>query len=76
MPDGECIECGGLWSRPGKFGCDSKGHPQPTLAQRIALAIEKDLNNRRGFHLSTLDNETNKTILDAWENLIKMELSK
>lgn len=73
--DLSCIDCGGLWSRPGKFGCDLPGHPSPTLAQRIALAIETDLNDRRGFHMSSLDNETNRKILDQWAKLIEAELS-
>lgn len=71
-----CIHCGGLWSRPGKFGCELAGHPSPTLAQRIALAIETDLNDRRGFHMSTLDNDTNRKILDRWAELIDAELRK
>jgi hypothetical protein len=73
--DLSCIQCGGFWSRPGKFGCDLPGHPSPTLAQRIALAIENDLNDRRGFHMSTLDNDTNREILDRWAELIEAELS-
>ena len=71
-----CIHCGGLWSRPGKFGCDLPGHPSPTLSQRIALAIESDLNDRRGYHLSVLDNETNRKILDCWAELIEAELKR
>lgn len=69
-----CAECGGSFGRPGRFGCESKGHPLPTLAQRIALAIERDLNDRRGLHISSLDEEIQITILDKWQRLIEAEL--
>ena len=50
--------------------------PPPTLAQRIARAIERDLNDSRGFHLDSLgDHERNK-IVEKWEKLIEAELAK
>ena len=72
----ECSFCGELFSRPGKFGCQLNEHPLPTLPQRIALAIERDLNDRRGFHLSSLDSETNRRILDTWAKIIEKELTQ
>jgi len=48
----------------------------PTVAQRIARAIERDLNDRRGFHLKSLDDETRNSIVDKWEKLIEAELAK
>ena len=71
----ECHKCGGDLSRWGLFGCDV-GHPLPTLAQRIVRAIEDDLNDRRGFHLDSLDDETRNSIVDKWEKLIEAELAK
>lgn len=70
----KCPACGGFWDRPGKFKCQSKGHPKPTLAQRIALAIESDLNDRRGLHINSLDDDIQRDILDRWEELITKEL--
>jgi len=69
----ECEQCGGDLSRWGLYGCDD-GHPLPTLAQRIARAIERDLNNRRGYHLDVLGNHERNAILDKWSNIIEKEL--
>jgi len=66
-----CEECGGQLDRPGKFGCDLDVHPKPTLAQRIAMAIEEDLNDRRGLHISSLDEEVQVKILDTWVKIIE-----
>jgi len=74
MVSSKCPECGGFWDRPGKFKSESKGHPSPTLAQRIALAIGLDLYDRRGLHISSLDDDTQRDILDRWEELITKEL--
>ena len=71
----ECDHCGGDLNRVGLFGCDD-GHPSPNLAQRIARKIEDDLNDRRGFKLNTLDDETRNSIVDKWEVLIQTELNK
>ena len=65
----ECEQCGGDLNRVGLFNCND-GHPLPNLAQRIARAIENDLNDRRGFHLSSLDDERRNDIVDTWETLI------
>jgi hypothetical protein len=69
-----CINCGGDLRRVGLFNCDT-GHPPPTLAQRIARAIENDLNDRRGLHLSSLADERRNDIVDTWEALIEAELT-
>ncbi len=71
----KCEQCGGDLSRWGLYGCDD-GHPLLTLAQRIARAIERDLNDRRGYHLNSLDDETRNAIVDKWETLIEKELSE
>jgi hypothetical protein len=71
----KCESCGGDLSRWGLYGCDD-GHPLPTLAQRIARAIELDLNDRRGYHFNSLDDETRNLIVDKWEKLIQSELAK
>lgn len=68
-----CNECGGDMNRVGLFNCDD-GHPLPNLAQRIARAIANDLNDRRGLHLSSLDDERRNDIVDTWEILIEAEL--
>ena len=68
-----CGQCGGDLSRVGLFGCN-EGHPVPNRAQRIARLIEDDLNDRRGLHLSSLDDETRNAIVDRWEGLIQGEL--
>lgn len=41
---------------------------------RIVLAIERDLNDRRGFHLSSLDAEIRRTIRKRWLALVRKEL--
>ena len=69
-----CPECGGSYGRPGRFGCESKDHPKPTLPERIALAIERDLNDRRGLHISSLDEQVQIQILDTWKRLVEVEL--
>lgn len=70
-----CDHCEMSLDRVGPEGCDF-GHVQPNLAQRIARKIEDDLNDRRGFKLNTLDDETRNSIVDKWEVLIQTELDK
>lgn len=41
------------------------------LSMRIVKAVEKDLNDRRGFHLDTLDPNIRRGIRQAWLSLIK-----
>lgn len=43
-------------------------------AMRIVLAIERDLNNRRGLHLSGLDAEIRRKIRKTWVAIVKKEL--
>jgi hypothetical protein len=67
----ECPECGGRIDRPGLFGCDREPHPRPDLPQRIAAAIERDLDDRRGMtRLITLDDDVATEIRDKWRAII------
>ncbi len=45
-----------------------------TRPKRIAEAIENDLNDRRGLHIDSCDEETRKEILKEWQRLIAVEL--
>jgi len=76
MAVSRCVQCGGRWDMPGKFRCELKGHPSPTLAQRISLAIEEDMNDRRGLNLSDLDDDVRDDIVARWNELITKELLK
>jgi len=70
-----CEQCGGRFDRPGLFGCDGN-HPKPTLAERIGLAIERDLNDRRDMKWDRIDDETQVEIRDKWKTIIEAELMK
>lgn len=65
-----CEECGGLLTWPGLHGC-KEGHPAPSQAQRIAMAIEEDLNDRRGLQLSSVDDEVAQEIRETWVTKIE-----
>jgi len=49
--------------------------PLVSLAERIADRIAADLNDRRGFHLDTLDDELQREIRDKWMGIIEAELA-
>lgn len=72
-----CEHCGGRTNKPGLFGCDD-GHHTPTVAQRIAHAIEDDLRDRRSLRqeFESLDDDVQDMIRDAWANVIQRELDK
>jgi len=42
---------------------------------RIVLAIERDLNDRRGFHLSSLDAEIRRSIRKRWLELVRKAIT-
>lgn len=69
-----CEECGGRFDRPGLYRCDDPRHPAPDLAQRIAAAIERDVNDRRGLKWTGIEEETQYHIRDKWAELIRAEL--
>jgi len=71
-----CEQCGGRFDRPGLFGCDESHHSKPTLAERIGLAIERDLNDRRDMKWDSIDDETQVEIRDKWKTIIEAELMK
>lgn len=41
---------------------------------RIVLAIERDLNDRRGLHLSSLDADIRRRIRKRWLALVRKEM--
>lgn len=71
-----CDYCQRRLDRPGSLLCQNLRHPAPTLAQRIANAIEHDLNDRRGLGIDTLNNDIQDEIFDAWAALIEDEIDK
>jgi tRNA(Ile2) C34 agmatinyltransferase TiaS len=72
--DPYCPGCGGRLDRPGLFRCQEKAHPKPTLAQRIAKSIERDLCDRRGMDWDEVAEETRQEIRDTWAELVQYEL--
>lgn len=71
-----CEDCGGRLDRPGIFGCEGTGHPAPDLAQRIAAAIERDANGRRGMRWDGISDDVQDQIRDSWVALIRKELDE
>lgn len=73
-----CNLCDGRFDRPGLYGCASERHPKPDLAQRIAAAIEEDMDDRRGMSFGELDldRETQQDIRDAWAAIVRKILAK
>ena len=71
-----CDYCGGVFSRPGLFDCNSPQHPQPDAAQRIARVIEDDIRDRRGLRQEweAIDDEIQQEIRDSWAYLIGKQL--
>jgi hypothetical protein len=45
------------------------------VAKQIVEDLFSDLNDRRGMHVSNLDEETREEIRSVWERLIVMRLS-
>lgn len=75
---GVCENCDGRLDRPGLFRCKKKHHPDPTLPQRIAAAIERDLSDRRGLRQEWegIGPEIQVEIRDKWAEIIAGELAK
>lgn len=73
---GRCDNCSGRLDRPGLHGCEDRRHPSPTLAQRVAAAIERDLNDRRGMRWDRIHEETRDAIRDRWAAMVEHELAK
>ena len=73
MKDERCDECGGLLDRPGLFSCEMVAHPQPSVAEKIARAIEDDIRDRRGLRqeFDSIDEDTQDEIRDTWTRLIQ-----
>lgn len=70
-----CEECGGRMDRPGLFKCHVEEHPKPTSAQRIVIAIETELNNRRGLGWGTINRETREELRDTLAEIVGDELA-
>ncbi len=74
-----CANCGGRSDRPALFNAEDcvPTHPTPTLAQRIAGAIELDISDRRGLRQEweQIDPDTQDDIRDEWAKIISKLLS-
>ena len=70
-----CKDCGGRIDRPGLFECRIR-HPHPTLAQKIAARIERDICDRRGLRqaFESIEDDTQDMIRDEWARLIELDL--
>lgn len=75
MPD-RCELCGRRFDRPGFYDECKASHSKPDLAERIANAIEQDVNDRRGLKWDGIDDERCDTIRDEWVRLIREEFLK
>jgi hypothetical protein len=71
-----CENCGGCVHLPGLYHCDNPCHPVPTPAQEIVAALEADLNDRRGMHVSSLADATASELRSTWERIICGILSR
>ena len=69
-----CSKCGRRFDRPSFYEGCSDDHVPANQAARIVNAIEKDLNDRRGLGIDSLDDETQDEIRDAWVSLVHIEL--
>lgn len=76
--DETCEECGGRFDRPGLFGCNDKAHPEATLPQKIAAAIEKDLCDRRGLRheWEQIEDEILCDIRDEWARIVAAKIEE
>lgn len=70
-----CEHCGGRLDRPGLYSCGpSYGHPEPSIPQRIVWAIERELDDRRGFRIDTLDDEIADDLRDKLVQIVAVEI--
>jgi hypothetical protein len=65
-----CALCGGRLDRPGLHGCEASHHATPTLAQKIAAAIEHDIHDREGMEWDHISDTTQQSIRDTWARII------
>jgi hypothetical protein len=76
MEPGLCEDCEGYTNLPGLHHCGNPCHPALTLAREIVAALEADLNDRRGMHVSSLDDATASELRGTWERVICSILSR
>lgn len=53
-----------------------KRDPLAACIKEIVLALEADLNNRRGFHMDTLDEDIRSEMKLAWKRIVARALAK
>lgn len=71
-----CSYCCGRFDRPGLHGCHDARHATPTLAQKIAAAIEYDLGDREGMEWDEIHEDDQQSIRDAWARIIEGIMDK
>lgn len=72
-----CDYCGGRLDRPSPITCRATDHPEPTTAQRVALAVERDLRGRRGLRQEweQIDEDMQDEIRDEWAAIVDRVLA-